>query len=377
MARILTFYLIPISLVLITGIVATLAAWQVMRLIKTERKRMMNIAVSLLSLTVALSLAEGLLRLSGKYSTYMEKRSGNYWSPYGYNHDNVLWNRDAFQEYKLTSQEFSYPRKANSLGFVDKEFTTTKDSNEVKILCLGDSFTEGDGGPMDSCYPRQMERILQTRYPSKKITVMNAGICGSDPIFGFKIYDSLMYKFHPNIVIQSIASQDFYEDIAFRGGFERFTTDGKLQFTKNFKYERLFQFSFLSRIYFVGIKGLNLFFINSDIINEKLPFFQEQACQIAKRWENKTKTDPIKLLFVIRPSDFDVKHRKYDPMFNSILARLKECTHKAVLIDLNSFYIDSVQMDREVSKYFWPKDGHHTSLGYHEMARGTANALDI
>ncbi len=64
-------------------------------------------------------------------------------------------------------------------------------------------------------------------------------------------------------------------------------------------------------------------------------------------------------------------------MFKSILAELKKCSRQASIVDLNPFYKDSALMEKDFAKYFWEKDGHHTSTGYSEMARGTANALSF
>lgn len=262
------------------------------------------------------------------------------------------------------------------MGFVDKEFTEKTDSNELKILCLGDSFTEGDGSPQDSCYPRQLESILQSRFPSKKITVMNGGICGSDPVFNFKIYDSVMYKFKPQIVIQSFAKQDFNEDIAFRGGFERFTNNG-LHFSNTFNYEKLYQLSYLSRLYFTDIQGYNFLFINDKLLSAKQPFFVSTAMLIAQKWDAEIEKRDFKLYFVIRPDVYDIFHEDNDDWFKQIIGGFKKGQRFTKVIDLRTYFIDSSEMRKNINAYFWMKDGHNNSHGYHEMAKGIASQLEI
>ena len=376
MADFFSFYVWPISIPFLLGAVIAIIIAATPESGLSQKLRL-NLIVLILSISFGLSIAEAALRITGSMATYMEKRSGRYWSPYDYNRNNVLWNRDAYQEYRLRSSEFDYPRRANSMGFVDSEFSITTDSNEIKILCLGDSFTEGDGSPSDSCYPRQMERILRAKYPNRKITVLNAGICGSDPIFGYKIYDSLMYRYHPDVIVQSVSQQDFYEDIAFRGGFERFTTDGKINFTHQFKYEQLYKLSFLSRIYFARICRLNMLFLNGDMIDSKMPFFREQACLIANKWDAKIDKQKFKFYFVLRPDSYDVTNREYGSQFKTIITKLKECSRRGTVVDLNQYYIDSTQMAKDINRYYWPKDGHNTSAGYYQMAKGTANAINL
>ena len=222
-----------------------------------------------------------------------------------------------------------------------------------------------------------MERILQARYPQKKITVINTGICGSDPIFGFKIYDSLMYKFSPDVVIQSFAKQDFFEDIAFRGGFERFSADGILSSPEPFKYEHLFKLSFLSRIYFTGLCGYNMFFLNKNILIQKTAYFKNVACMLAHKWDEKIKKDKFKMYFVSRPDPGEIIQKKYDPSYQGIYQSLKDCSALAKVVDLLPFYNDSIKMQDNIHKYFWEKDGHHSARGYYEMARGTADAIEL
>lgn len=352
-----------------------LLAAVVMYFLNTDINTRKGVFILIASVFITLSVAETLLRITGTYANYVEKKNHVSWSPYDYDRHNVLWNYKPFQKFNLSSDEFSFPRTANSLGFDDKEFRTQKDSNEIKILCLGDSFTEGDGASFDSSYPRQMERILQVRYPDKKITVMNAGICAGDPIFGFKDYDSLLYHFSPDVVIQSLAKQDFYEDIALRGGFDRFNYKNELQYAHPYKYEKLYKWSFLSRIYFDGILHLNMLFLNPQIVQTKAPYFKDVACQLARKWDSQITKGNFKMYFVLRPDATDITIHRYDTLFSSLITELKTCSHLATVADIDPFYVDSVHMDKDLSKYFWQKDGHHNAAGYYQMARATANVI--
>lgn len=376
MEKIFIYYILPPAIVAGAGLLILLIILFVLILFSASKlTRYKTIAVGV-SVVFSIAFAEFILRATGTYATYMEKRTEFYWSPYDYNRNNTLWNRDSGQAYILRSSEFSYPRKANSFGFVDKEFTTKKEPNEVKVLCLGDSFVEGDGAPEDSCYPRQLEKILQHRWPQKKITVMNAGICGSDPVFGYKIYDSLMYRFNPDIVIQLVTKQDFNEDIAFRGGFERFMGNGQLEFKRKFKYEDIYRLSFLSRIYFTGLMGYNFLFINNSFIAENQNFFEQQACMIGQKWDAALAQRNFKLYFVVKPDIWDITHN-YDYRFENIVKALDSCSNKAAIIDVRNYYVDSSKMQENINRFFWPIDGHHTSQGYYEMARAIALQINL
>ena len=222
-----------------------------------------------------------------------------------------------------------------------------------------------------------MERIIQSHNPDKKITVINAGICGSDPIFGYKDYDSIFYKYSPDIVVQSLDELDFFDDIASRGGFERFASDGKVYFANSYKYGKVYKWLFLSRIYFNHICGLNILFLNHHIVELKKPFFEEQVCLLATKWDDQIRKRKFKMYFVLRPNRSEINRNGYDPIFASIVTKLRKCSHEANVVDLTPFFIDSTTMGKNPEIYFWKQDGHNNSLGYYQMARAIANAIKL
>ena len=50
--------------------------------------------------------------------------------------------------------------------------------DQPTILCLGDSFTEGFGAPMDQGYPAQLQRMFSQRQPRLRVKVLNQGFGG-------------------------------------------------------------------------------------------------------------------------------------------------------------------------------------------------------
>ncbi len=72
----------------------------------------------------------------------------------------------------------NYP--TNSLGFRDQEFDYATEADTVRILVLGDSFTDGSGVEAGETHPRVMEQILNQRAPAgKRFRVVNAAWGGS------------------------------------------------------------------------------------------------------------------------------------------------------------------------------------------------------
>ena len=68
----------------------------------------------------------------------------------------------------------------NSLGFRDREFDIKKPKGQYRILCVGDSFTFGEGVKAQEAYPKVLETMLQTKY--KNVEVINTGVMGYNTV---------------------------------------------------------------------------------------------------------------------------------------------------------------------------------------------------
>jgi hypothetical protein len=378
MERVFCFYLFPVLLLIGAGGLLTVVVLCTMQLLKVELQTRLKTLSVLAGIFLALAVAELTMRLTGIMATQTEKRLNDYWSPYNYNRDKVLWNWDPNKVLILEGPEFSYARKINALGFDDAEFCIHKDSGEIRILTLGDSFTEGDGAAYDSSYPRQLEDILTERYASRKIVVMNAGICGSDPMFNFKAYDSLLYKYRPDLVIQVFSTQDVMNDMALRGGLDRFTPDGKVNFTHHFALDKVFMYSRLSRLYFVGIRNLNEHYLNDEILLQKRDYLLAQTRLLFSAWQQQVVNRGFKFYVVYRPDPMEIEQHSYGTYMQPFINNIDSMGNSSKLfktIDLISYYTQVAHMDKDAQKYFWPIDRHHNATGYHQMAMGIAEGV--
>ena len=90
-------------------------------------------------------------------------------------------------------------------GFVYKNYRINDRRNEagIKILCLGDSFTFGEGVPKGYSYPEQLQAMLDNKAGTKYI-VYNAGIGGQNSSLLFKELEKNIQKCKPNIVLMKL-----------------------------------------------------------------------------------------------------------------------------------------------------------------------------
>ena len=176
----------------------------------------------LLLITFTLGTLEIAVRSTGYFKTYTERVGQKYLSYYDIIYDSWYCVNQPSDTFLLDHEEFQYEYITNSLGLREREIDWS-DTNEVRLVIFGDSFTEGVGAPYDSTYPREIERILiKDEYNA---SVINAGVNGSDPFYSFHLLKDKIISNNPTHVIFCCNRSDI-EDHLFRSGFDRFRSDG-------------------------------------------------------------------------------------------------------------------------------------------------------
>ena len=318
------------------------------------------------SMIFSLFIAELFLSISGTYETNIEKAEGGYVSPF-----DILMTKNpyhvwpAHKAHWLHDLEFNYIRHVNSLGFSDPEWRSYKKPKEIRILALGDSFTEGDGAPYDSSYVSLMRQILIKK--SESFYIMNAGICGRDPFYSYVNLRDRLLVYKPDIVIQSIGTGDMNTDILIRGGMERFEKGGPL--TPPW-WEPLYAISYVSRIFF-SLAGYNQLLqkpgkleLEKNRINKSVEdLFRDYSCLCQKK--------NIKLFVVLHPQINELDSNAYEYDFKPVLESMRSDPNINV-IDLLPYYRSYISNSHTTAAdYYWKHDGHHNPQGYMMMAQTT------
>ncbi|MFO7790602.1 MAG: hypothetical protein R6V32_08515 [Bacteroidales bacterium] len=308
------------------------------------------------SVFFAIMMIEICLRLFGFVATYEEKRHG-YFKLYTQTGPYQYWINPIYGNDKLETNEFSYDREKNSLGYRDKEWHWKDMKDKTRILALGDSFTEGDGTHNDSTWLKFFERKLNdTSY-----YFMNGGICGSDPVFDAYKLKHTFRKFKPDYVIACINDSDI-DDIVFRGGFERF--DGNtVKFKKKPWWEPLYAASHVMRI-FINLKFNKLLIDHKKFKQKKDKSFAiiKQAMDSVRHYCLKDSAKPV---FVFHPSkNCAMKNKNPYVKFIDTMN-----ISNAAVIDLYDYY-QQPDIIINIDKYYWKEDGHHNPRGYELMAEG-------
>lgn len=318
--------------------------------------------------TIAVAVCfEGLMMLTKTGLTYTEQRTRYYISPYEHDSQNIYHVNSPYDTLYLESPEFKYERAHNALGFPGADWPFAKDTTRLRVMCIGDSFTAGDGAPVDSSYPI----ILAARNPDWE--VLNAGSCGSDPIFGLKNLTDRLLVYNPDLIVQTIMVGDVVFDLQIRGGFERFLEDSTISYAKPPGWEPIFAVSLVARL-FLKVAGLDIenpsgFPRNRDNV-DRLDLL---LGKIVARYDSLGRAHNFKTLVVLVPMQNDLDGHCYD--YGPLKVSINALPH----VHVNDFlpcYQQTMRSDgRPVAHYYWKQDGHHSSNGYYMMAQCVERAI--
>jgi hypothetical protein len=101
----------------------------------------------------------------------------------------------------------SFPVETNSYGLRNGELSLQPSPNTLRILCVGDSLTFGNGVRSQDTYPKQLETLLNSDR-QKKYEVINAGVPAYDTWQEIAYLKRYGWQFKPNLVIIGFYAND-------------------------------------------------------------------------------------------------------------------------------------------------------------------------
>lgn len=112
------------------------------------------------------------------------------------------------------SKEFLVKRKTNSLGFIGNQISIKKPTDIIRIIIIGDSFTEGMQVREGKNFCEQLQCLLNDGklVAGKNFEVINAGASGSSPITEYILLKRELAILKPDIVMLGVFTNDVFED---------------------------------------------------------------------------------------------------------------------------------------------------------------------
>ena len=92
---------------------------------------------------------------------------------------------------------------------------------DVRIACLGDSFTFGYGVQGDRSYPAVLEELLQQQLPKSRVAVLNAGVTSYSPLLEDRLLRRVVRHYQPQVVMLMVDCTDIGDDHQYAGELKR------------------------------------------------------------------------------------------------------------------------------------------------------------
>lgn len=93
---------------------------------------------------------------------------------------------------------------------ITQRFSAEKDSSVYRIFCLGASTTQGFPYQPNAAFPAQLNNILSTFHPKRKIEVIN---CGITAITSYSVLDmsrEILNEYNPDLLVIYMGHNEFY-----------------------------------------------------------------------------------------------------------------------------------------------------------------------
>ncbi|HQP05197.1 MAG TPA: hypothetical protein PLP11_11410, partial [Bacteroidales bacterium] len=278
------------SVCLASGMLFWAIPWWLTTIIMKHNSQKLKTAIH--SVFGTLMLVEVVLRASGFVANYWERQHGYYKSVYNVD-PSVFVTKRTPGVYQISNRDCSFEIATNSWGYRDKEWNPENMNSKIRIMALGDSFTEGYGAPADSTWMNLLEKdIADTGY-----YFINGGMIGSDPVADYNRLKTNLIGLDPNIILFAVNITDL-SDLMLRGGIERLT-NGAVVKLKAPWWEVVYAMSHTLRLV------LNRFFDASLLVSHKqLVMQQEKYLSMMEKFcitVSNEFSDRCKVVFIFHP----------------------------------------------------------------------------
>lgn len=313
------------------------------------------------------------IRLNGAFYTSLEKCSNGAYHSFlrQEQRDSWYWVRPPDTTLNFPREEFKFNRTTNSLGLSDREFAIKKSG--LRIIGLGDSFTEGTGVSQDSTWLKRVESQLRQINPELRAETLNAGVGGSDPVYQYQLLADQLLNYKPDIVILSINSSDLVE-IGYRGGFERFNEDGSSGRAAP-NWEWVYQQSHLVRMVAHNGFKLNHYLISEEEASLGKNLAVGHITEVMNKLVELGESHHFKTLVVLHPIETDFETQHYQNQQLVQLSNYLSPSNINYLDLLQCFKTLGVTNKEQAKEYYWPLDQHFNQKGYDVYGDCVTSAL--
>ena len=328
--------------------------------------------IALISICLFIPAAELTLRALCTYCTWAEENQGHYVSPYAMNNSSWYHLRPPNAVDSYQQPEFDHEIRTNSLGFRDIEHPVTKPPGELRIVAIGDSFTEGQGASFEKTWLNQLGRMLSGEHTGKDFRMICGGVAGSDPFFGYRSLVDKLLVYEPDFVLLVVNHGDIL-DVMVRGGMERFLANGTVEGVDPPDTAWLYESSHLARFILFEMFDYTHYLITRSESEKRTEQALKKIMHLIGEYNTLLGSMDIGFSLVILPFRGELKRNQYQKLN---LLRDFALRHGISAIDTKPYlYEKLLEHGNRLEDLYWPGDNHFTELGYRYFAEAVEAGL--
>ena len=328
--------------------------------------------ITLISIGFFIPAAELTLRALCTYCTWTEENQGRYISPYSTNKSSHYHLREPNTAKHYPQKEFDYEIRTNSLGFRDIEHPVSKPPGELRIMAIGDSFTEGWGVSFEQTWLNQLGRRLNTEHVRNRFRMISGGVSGSDPFYGYRILVDKLLVYRPDFVLLVVNHSDIM-DVILRGGMERFLPDGTVKGVDPPDMPWLYESSHFTRFILFELFDYTHLLIPRAERDRRAQQALEEIMKLVREYSALLESHDVEFVLVILPFRGELKRNQYEKLD---LLRKFALKHDVEVIDTKPYLHEKLMEHKNrLEDLYWPSDNHFTELGYRYFARVVETGL--
>jgi len=268
-------------------------------------------------------------------------------------------------------------------NLIYKNKTLKERKGNVRIFCVGESTTWGIGAkdPLTQSYPRQLEGMLNSKYPNIKIKVFYDQTIGQNTeeiLLKLPLY---IKKYQPQIIIFMTGINDWWN--LNRSNILLFNKDraisnitlSVLAFLDKFEVWKLLKYIWLS----LGLyrKRWNYWFPEEETVGslkyKLVKLYGENYFNIIDRV---TEHDLEKMVKVCKNNNINVILCNYPRgMTDNLYEIIKKIAEKNNILFVDNYLRFESLPEDEIKNYFWKDNWHPNEKGYRLVAENLYNII--
>ncbi|HXP06631.1 MAG TPA: SGNH/GDSL hydrolase family protein [Stellaceae bacterium] len=247
--------------------------------------------------------------------------------------------------------------ETNSQGLRDREYTFEKPPGVLRIVMLGDSFTEGWGTAEPDTFSKRIERLYSDQ--GTKAEVINTGVGNWNTIQEVEFFMTDAYRYNPDIIVLNFTFNDA----------EPVPHDRPPSFLLRYCYSCVFlvgRYDALKRMIFGGQDWLDYYL---GLFGDGTAPGWLGAKAAIKRLADYCREHNIKLLIANHPELHDVKNYPLQRITGFVQSAAAE--NNVAFVDLLPYLRDQ----NSASLWVTPPDPHPNAFAHKLLADGIFEAL--